>query len=238
MSWVAAAILGGSVISGAIGSHAASSAARTQANAANNATNTQLSMFNTLNDQQAPYRQAGQTSLDAIMRGFGLGDPNSPGGAGDGFFSHQFNAADLNANLAPNYAFMLDQGQRATTAQSNAMGGLGANSLADISRFTTGYAQNAYQQAYANYTANQTNIFNRLASIAGLGQTAGSNQTTGGSSFANGIAGTMVGAGNASAAGTVGSANAVSGAINNGVNGWLLSQFLRNGGLGAPAGGS
>lgn len=237
MTWVAVAVIGGGIIGGAISAHGAESAAQTQANAANNAAGTQLQMFNTVNNQQAPFRAAGNTSLAAIMQGFGLPPPTDgsgnpiaagPGAPDAGFFTHQFDANDLNANLAPNYDFMLKQGQGAVKAEANVTGGLGANSLAALDQYTTGFAQNAYQQAYANYTANQTNIYNRLASIAGLGQTAGSNQTTGASTFGGNIANAQIGAGNALAAGTVGAANAYSGAIGNIGQYYMLQSIMNN----------
>lgn len=219
MSFIAAAIIGSTLISGAIGAHAANSAANTQANAANNATNAQLQMFNQTRDDQAPWRQAGANALGTI-------------GSNSDFFNHQFGPADLTANLAPNYKFMLDQGLGATTNMANAMGGLGGNSLKAVNDYAQNYAGNAYQQAFTNYTSNQTNIFNRLAAIAGLGQTAGSNQTTGGSAYANGIANSTIGAGNARAAGAVGTANAISGGIN-GATGWYaLSNMMPGGGPG------
>ena len=227
MSWIGVAVIGGSLVSGLLGSHAATNAANTQAGAANNATATQLQMFNTQNQQQAPWRQAGQNALGAISGGFGLGP--SSGGVDSGYFNHQFNASDLNANLAPNYAFMLNQGQEANINYMNRFGG-GGNVAQGLNTFSQNYAQNAYQQAFANYTSNQTNIYTRLASIAGLGQTAGSNQTTGASQFASGIAGTTVGAGNALAAGQVGSANAISGSLNNAMGWYSLSNMLANSG--------
>src|SRR5690349_20551125 len=85
----AAVSIGGSLISGLIGSHASQQAANTQANAANNATNAQLQMFNTVNQQQAPWRQAGQNALGSISGGFGLG-PSSVG-VDSGYFNHKFN---------------------------------------------------------------------------------------------------------------------------------------------------
>jgi hypothetical protein len=68
---------GSQLVGGLIGSNAASSAADTQANAANNATASQMQMFNTQNQQQAPYRQAGYTALSGLLGGLGYG-----GGAG------------------------------------------------------------------------------------------------------------------------------------------------------------
>jgi len=225
MSWAAVAIVGGSVVSGVIGANASRNAANTQASAANRATDTQLQMFNTVNDQQKPYREAGYTALGDI-------------GAKSDYFNHTFGAADLNANLAPGYEFAKTQGEGAVTNMANSMDGLGGNSLAEISKWTTGFAQQGYQQAYENYTKNQTNIFNRLASIAGLGQTAGSASATGAPAFASGISSTIQGAGNAQAAGTVGGANAITGGINNAMGWYQLNNLMNRGGTsGATTGG-
>jgi hypothetical protein len=252
MSWVAVAVAGAAVVGGVVSSNAARSAANTQANAANNATQTNLGIFNTLNDQQSPFRSAGYSALGAIMGGFGMPtsaggtDPNgnplargggttgaATGGVDSGFFTHQFNKDDLNANLAPNYDFMLHQGQGAVTNLANVTGGLSGNTFKALNDYTQNYAQNAYQQAYTNYTANQTNIFNRLASIAGLGQTAGSNQATGASTFAGNIGDAQMSAGNAIAAGQVGSANAVSSSLGNISNYYMLQNLINGGGTGS-----
>src|SRR6185369_2172550 len=133
-------------------------------------------------------------------------------GFGDGgYYSHQFGPEDLKTNLAPNYEFMRKQGSDAATNLANAAGGIGGNTIQAISKWNQDYAQNAYQQAFQNYNSQRTDIFNRLASISGLGQTAGSAAATGAPQFAAGIAGTITGAGNANAAGLVGAGNAITG---------------------------
>lgn len=213
--------IGGAILGSAvIGAGSSLIAGRQQANAANNATNAQLGMFNTINEQQKPWREAGQTALGQI-------------GAQSDYFNHQFNREDLNANLAPNFDFMREQGSGAVANMSNAMGGLGGNSLTAISKWNNDYAQNAYQQAFTNYNSQRGDIFNRLASIAGLGQAAGSNSATGASAFGGNIANSMMGAGNAQAAGTMGVGNSL-GAIGTNLMGWTaLNRLLGNGGGGA-----
>lgn len=310
MPFASIALIGGglSLIGGLIGSDASRSAANTQADASRNATAAQLQMFNTQNNQQAPYRQAGYSSLAAMLKGLGLGGgqfdangnaaaapgaptrdqfttniaatPGNPGhyqgdrggtlvggtpgtpastsfnqagydqalanwnstqgapgtsmsqtGASpisDGQFTHQFNAGDLNANLAPNYQFQLDQGLGAVKNASNMQTGLlSGNTLKGVNDYAQNYAGGAYQQAYNNYNANQTNIFNRLSNIAGLGQTA--NQSTGqlAGQTAQGVAGTIQNAGAAQAAGTVGQANALTGGANNALGWYSLSQMMK-----------
>lgn len=212
--WIAAATVVGSLL----GADASQSAAQTQANAANQSTATQKAMFDTINEQQAPWRAAGRVALNRI----GELSPQ---------FEHSFNASDLNANLAPNYQFQLDQGLGALkNAENTRTGYLSGNALKGINDYAQQYAGGAYQQAFQNYTANQTNIFNRLSNIAGLGQTA--NQATGaaGTAAAQGIGAAQQAGGAAQAAGTVGSANAITGGLNNALGWYTLPQILNGGG--------
>jgi hypothetical protein len=80
--------------------------------------------------------------------------------------------------------------------------------------YTQNFAGNAYQNAFANFQGQRSNIYNTLAGIAGLGQTA--NQTTAALSgnTANAMSSLGVGAANAQAAGTIGMTNAFSGGLN------------------------
>lgn len=205
-----AAIAGSSLLS----ADAAKTAAKQQADAATQAANTNMSMFNTLNAQGQPYRETGYTALKDIA-------DLKP------FFTHQFNAADLNSTLAPNYQFMLDQGLGAVkNALSARTGYVSGNTLKGIADYTTNYAQNAYQQAYNNYTANQTNIFNRLSSIAGLGQTANAQAASAGPVISGNVGNAQIGAGTATGGGTVGAANALSGGLTNAASWYSLPQVL------------
>ena len=206
MSGVASAIVG----SAAIGAIASNSAASTQADAANNASAASLAQFNTINNQQAPWRQAGQNALSQIA------DMNPQ-------FTHQFNASDLNSNLAPNYQFQLQQGQGAVKNLANSTGGLiGGNALKGIEDYTQNYAANAYQQAYNNYSNNQTNIFNRLSSIAGLGQTANESTANAGTAATQASNNYLTSGAAASAAGQVGVGNSIS----NGLDTWASLKYL------------
>lgn len=226
MTWVAAAIFGGAVIGGI----ASNSAAGTQADAANNATAATTAQNAQTRDDNAPWRAAGGTALNSI--GDLMGTSGNTGAANYGSFQHQFNAQDLKSNLAPNYDFQLQQGLGAATNAGNAAGFSG-NTLKGINDYAQGYAGNAYQQAFSNYTANQTNIYNRLSNLAGLGQTAnqitgtlGAQNTQNANQFATSGAA-------ATAAGRVGTANAISGGLGNAA-GW---NYLNSGsGWGAPGG--
>jgi len=160
----------------------------------------------------AQWRIAGQDAVGMLAEG------TAPGG----YFAHQFNKDDLNANLAPNYAFSLDQGQRANQNAAGVGGGLvGGNALQGLDKWTQDYAQGAYQQAYQNFTGNQTNIFNRLSNIAGLGQTANQITTNAGTQNVANANNYLTSGAAANAAGVVGATNSV----NNGINNYLGWQY-------------
>jgi hypothetical protein len=135
---------------------------------------------------------------------------------GSGYLTNQFSNADLNANLAPNYAFMLGQGQGQVQNAANATGGLiSGNTLQGLNTFTQNYAQNAYQQAFNNYQAQRQNIYGDVAGAAGIGQSGsnalanlmsgyGASQAGLNTNLAQSLAGNYGQQGTATGAGTVG----------------------------------
>jgi hypothetical protein len=236
--------VGGAAVASLIGSsmqaNAAQSAAQQQYNAATNAQNLQQQMFNTQNAQQAPYRQTGYTALNQLLAGTQGSVPtfdqngNITGYTiGNEQFTHQFNAADLASNLAPNYQFMLNQGLGATGENAN-VGGGGSNVDLARTKFAEDYAQNAYQQAFSNYQTQQGNIFNRLASLAGIGQSAQNTVSGLASTTAGNIGQAGIGAATALGSGQVGAANAYSSGLSGlGNAGTLYGLMNQNTNLGS-----
>ena len=228
MTWIVAGTV---LASSVIGAQGAKSAANTQSAAAANAQQQLQTNYENLAPNYTPYQQTGSQGLAGLNQQMPyLTTPTST--------YQPMTNADLNANMAPNYAFQLQQGQNATNLANNATGGLiGGNALKGLQDYTQNYASGAYQNALTNYMgqqnqnfnqnqAQQTNIFNRLSGIAGIGQ----NAVTGMSNLATGnatnIAQLGVGSANAQAAGQVGAANAISGGITNAGNNMYLAQLL------------
>jgi len=164
--------------------------------------------YNTASGLYTPYTTTGTSATTALNNLIG-----------SGYATNQFNNQDLTSQLAPNYNFMLGQGQQATNAATNAAGGMvSGNALQGLDTFTQNYAQNAYQNAFNNYQAQRNNILGNLGTASGQGLTATnqlSNLTTGyGGSMANlntsygsALAGNYGQQGAAQGAGTVGAAN-------------------------------
>ena len=129
---------------------------------------------------QKPYQATGRNALSTLgSLGTGTyqtydaaGNPTGTS-TGSGYLQHQFDKNDLAAGLAPNYDFMLQQGQMANQRAANAAGGgLGGNALTGLQRYTQDYAGNAYQNAFNNYQNQRQNIFGNLSKLADIGQTA------------------------------------------------------------------
>ena len=238
-AYLAAATIGSALI----GSQASKSAANTQADASKQAQQQLQTNYENLAPNYTPYQQTGSQGLAGLNAQIPyLTTPTST--------YQPMTNADLNANMAPNYAFQLQQGQNATNLANNATGGLiGGNALKGLQDYTQNYASGAYQNALTNYMGQQaqgfnqnqtqqSNIFNRLSGIAGIG----SNAITGLSNLATGnatnIAQLGVGSANAVAAGQVGSANAISGGISQAGNNMYLANLLNPNTYGANQGAS
>lgn len=142
-----------------------------------------------------------------------------------GSLARNFSMQDFEAD--PGYAFRQQQGQQAIERSAAARGGLlSGAAMKGIERFGQGLASEEYGNAYNRFQSNQNNQFNRLASLAGVGQTANNALAQAGSQFANAMSGisqnnaanqgnAMLAAGNARASGYAGIGNALSGAVAN-----------------------
>lgn len=156
---------------------------------------------------------------------------------------------DVTEQNDPGYKFRLQQGQQALERSAAAGGNLFTGGTAkDLASFGQDYASNEYnnvynrslgqyQQAYNIFQNNQTGQFNRLAALAGLGQTATSQLTSAGANAGAQVGNTLqTGAAqqsqqlnNAAAArgsGYVGSANAVTNAIGGATSAATLPLYL------------
>ena len=125
--------------------------------------------------------------------------------------------SQTNWQTDPGYQFRLSEGAKALerSAASKGMTMSGAQQQA-LSRYNQGFASNEYGNVYGRYNNDQTNQFNRLSSMAGLGQQANNSMANVGMNTANQIGSNQLGAGNANAAAWT----AGTGALSNGLNSW------------------
>lgn len=235
MSWVAVAVVGGAVIGGVASNSAADKAADAQEASADKSTGVQLKaleeqkrVYDQNRADMQPWRDAGVSSLSQMSAGM------APGGD----YMRDFTLADFQKD--PGYAFRMKEGEQALERSAAARGGLlsGGTGKA-LQRYGQDYASGEYSNAYNRFNNDRTQRFNRLASVAGVGQTAtrdvasmGTQYGQSGQQVAGQIGENYVGAGNARAAAAVGGANAIGGAANSIGNYFAMRQFLGGGGTG------
>ncbi len=232
----AALVMGGaSLLGGMMGADAAQSAADTQAAASRYAADQQKAMFDKVNAQQAAGRGMGYQGYNQIRSMLPgqytqYDEQGNPIGTATGqdYLTHQFNAQDFQNNIDPGYAFRLQQGQLANQAALNKGGGLiGGNVLTGMNDYNQGMASQEYGNAFNRYQTQRSNIYNTLASIAGLGQSAQGQANQAAQNFANNQTGLITGAGAAQAAGQIGAANAMSNAFSGIGNAAMFNQFMQ-----------
>jgi len=139
--------------------------AAANANALNaNYGNARGDLYDIYNQQvgiQQPYQNVGQAGSEGLINN-------------QDYLTRQFNANDLNSNLAPNYAFQLQQGQMANQRLGNMGGGaIGGNVARGLQDYTQNYASGAYQNAFNNFNTQRQNIYSTLAGMANIGTTSG-----------------------------------------------------------------
>ncbi len=226
MSWVAAAIVGSSLVSGYMGGKAAKDAARMQADAATQAAMIQQEMYEKGREDLAPYREQGYAALKDIE---GL----KP------FLTQSFASQEaLAPYLDPSMAFRMRYGTQATERLANVgQGAISGNTLRGLTEFGQGLASTEYGNAFNRAQTERANIYNTLANIAGMGQGAVNVGVGSGQALGQNLAGLTTGAGAAQAAGTVGAANAYSQALQGPSNYLQLSSLLGKNPFATPGGG-
>ena len=142
---------------------------------------------------------------------------------GEGELLRSFTTQDFQQD--PGYAFRQSEGLKGINASAAARGGaLSGGAVREAERFASGLASQEYGNAWNRFQSDQTNRFNRLAAIAGIGQTSANTLGQFGQNYAGNAANIgmtnaantgelALQASNARASGYMGSANAWSNAL-------------------------
>src|SRR5690349_19939825 len=141
---VAAAVGVGTAVAGvagsAISSHAASSAADTQAQAAHNAAQLPWQQFQQMQQNLQPYMQLGQNSIAGLQNYLTGPYLNT---------AFNFNPTQAQLEQTPGYQFTLQQGLKGVDNQLDAKElNLSGAQAKGIGQYTTGLADQTYQQQY------------------------------------------------------------------------------------------
>lgn len=186
MAWVAAAVVGGSLVSGVLQSNAAGRAASKQSASTDRATEEQGRQYDQTREDYAPYRDAGKKAL--------------------GQYETEINAPVTSADVMsdPGYQFGLSQGQLGLDRKAAAAGGrVSGAALKSAAEYANNYATTGYNAAYQR----RQDRLNRLASLANIGQTATGGSAAAGAAKSNAISSLISSQGDAAAAASMAQGN-------------------------------
>ena len=112
------------------------------------------------------------------------------------------------------FEFGLSEGEKAVQRMfgSRGMSRSGA-AVKAATRFATDYTGTKAGESRDRFVQDQTNLYNRLAGVAGTGQTAATNNAQGAMMLGNNISNALIGAGNARGAASIATGNAYAGAF-------------------------
>ena len=203
--------IGGAALLGYMGSQqqagAATSAAGQQYAATQDAARVQREMFDILNEQNKPYREAGYGALNRINELL----PS---------LTKPVTAEDIR-NM-PGYQFAVEQGTGGAMQGMN-VGGGGSNVTRAGQKFAIDYTMGT---ALPQYMAQRRDIYNTLAGVAGIGQNAQTQANTIGTNTAGNVAQLGVAGANAQAGGIMGGANAMANTVGQLGNAGMMYSLL------------
>ena len=196
---------------------AAGKAADQQLEATKYASDIQKEMFNETRKDQQPYMQAGSDALKQLMGGMGQ----------NGQFMQTYKGQDIYDD--PSYTFRLQQGQDSIQSGAAAQGGLlsGATQKA-LAGYGQDMASQEFSNAYSRFNADQSNQYNRLSNLVGMGQSAAAGVGNAGMQTGQAMANNAMSGANAQAAGTIAKGNTTSSNFQNllGVGSMVAGLFI------------
>lgn len=199
-------------------------------------------MFNTIEGNEQPYMTSGNNAETTLNQLLGTSAATGKGGTATGtnlqggYLTSTFNPTMASLENTPGYQFALSQGDQAVqNSAASTTGAVSGAALKGLSSFNQGLASTQYQNSFNNFQTQQNNIFNRLSSIASLGQNAAGNVGNNGAQLGTGVAQAQAAAGAASAAGITGA----TGNVASGGNTLAALMYLNgNGGSNTAADGA
>lgn len=226
MTWGATAVAGASLVSGFMGKKSAKKAIGAQEQATAAALAEQRRQYDQSRTDSAPWREAGTQGVSRLSQLLGLG---TAGGEGFGSANRKFTVADFMDDPVTKLSYQsgIDLGKQAIDRMAGARGSRNSGStLKALSRFGTDYTGQKAGESYNRFYGDQDRELNRLAGIAGTGQTAVTNQNALGSQTATNIGNLVSSLGNARGASAIAQGNIWGGAAQNIGNWYGQNQML------------
>lgn len=213
-----AAIAGAAIVGAGASIYSAKKAAKAQTKAADQSIAEQRRQYDQTRADQAPWRTAGSAAIDKLSAVYGLNgktatNPDGTPASYGGFFA------------SPDYQFRRDESLKAASAALASRGLL--NSGAAV-RAKTALAGNLASSEFGDW-------WNRLAGVAGVGQTATQATSAAGQNAANNISQAYTNAGNARASAYMNTGAAINSGLQNMAS---LYAFNAGGGFGGGSSGA
>ena len=199
MSWIGAAVVGGSVISSIAGAYGSKKAADAQVAAQDRAIAAQREQMAITRGDLAPYRGIGEQASGDMGRR--LSELTSP-----------ITMTQEDIEATPGYEFTRIQGLKAAQNSAAARGlGVSGAALKGAETFAAGLADQTFNTRWNQANTNQTNAYQRLKGLVDTGAAAAGagGKLTGDAT--NDISKSISGIGSAQASGAMGGANAIGG---------------------------
>lgn len=199
------------VAGAAIGADASRSASNKQSDASRYAADMQWKMYDQTRTDNMPALGARNSGLAGLLQMLGIG--GDPKAANYGSLVQPFTGANLASD--PGYQFGLNQGRNAIEHSAAARGGLysGATMKA-LERYGQDYGGTKFGEAFQRNRQSSGDMFDRFASLAGLGQTGASQIGQAGMNAATNAGNFGIQGANAQAAGQMYGANSLGNGMN------------------------
>ncbi len=211
MTWVAAAI----ATSAVVGAYSASKGAKAQKQAADQSAEVQREIFQKQTELAEPFRQAGITSQNELMRLLGIGGDATA--ADYGMLTRGFGERDL--QMDPGYGFRLREGEKALERMQSARGNLlSGGAIKAGQRFGQDLASQEYMNAFNRAQAQLGTRLGALGSLYGAGQAATQQVSSQAGQYGENVGNLLMAGGAARASGYAGMANALNQALGQYVN--------------------
>ena len=252
MSGVATAIAASAVVGGVVASRSASKsaaaaeqAASTQAASQGQAIDEQRRQFDAIQALLKPYVEAGKTDLTQPYIQAGPGALQAMQGLAGLRGAAEQQAAIDQIKQSAQYQELAKQGEQGILQNAAATGGLrGGNVQAALSQFRPALLNQLIEAQYGKLAGLTTLGSTSAENLLRLGQASAAGTAAAGQQSAQNIGNLMVGQGQAGAAGLIGAAQAnaqgmagISGAVQGGVQNYMMMRALNLGGTGSSGGG-
>ena len=206
MSAIAAAI----ATSAVVGAYSAKKGASAQKQAADQSAEVQREIFQKQTELAEPFRQAGITSQNELMRLLGIGGDQTA--ADYGMLTRGFGERDM--QMDPGYGFRLREGERALERMQSARGNLlSGGAIKAGQRYGQDLASQEYMNAFNRAQAQLGTRLGALGSLYGAGQTAAQQVAGQAGQYGENVGNLLMAGGAARASGYAGMGNALNQAL-------------------------